>query len=38
VSYGDSKPLADNKTSAGRKDNRRIEILVYQQKVATASQ
>jgi outer membrane protein OmpA-like peptidoglycan-associated protein len=38
VSYGDSKPLADNKSSAGRKDNRRIEILVYQQKVATASQ
>jgi len=38
VSYGDSKPLADNKTQSGRKDNRRIEILVYQQKVATASQ
>jgi len=37
VSYGDSKPLADNKTSTGRKDNRRIEILVYQQKIATAS-
>jgi outer membrane protein OmpA-like peptidoglycan-associated protein len=37
VSYGASKPLADNTTAEGRRDNRRIEILVYQQKVTTAT-
>ncbi len=37
VSYGDSKPIADNKTADGRRGNRRIEILVYQEKVSTVS-
>jgi outer membrane protein OmpA-like peptidoglycan-associated protein len=36
VSYGDSKPIASNKTPEGRRENRRIEILVYQHAV-TAS-
>lgn len=35
ASYGPSKPIADNKTLSGRRSNRRIEILVYQEKVAT---
>ncbi|MGH7897651.1 MAG: OmpA family protein [Candidatus Binatia bacterium] len=34
VSYGESKPLATNRSSAGRQKNRRIEILVYQEKVS----
>ncbi|MBI2962293.1 MAG: OmpA family protein [Deltaproteobacteria bacterium] len=35
VSYGATKPLADNKTRNGRLRNRRIEILVYQERVAS---
>lgn len=35
VSYGASKPVADNTTTTGRRTNRRVEILVYQEKIAT---
>jgi outer membrane protein OmpA-like peptidoglycan-associated protein len=34
VSYGESKPLASNRRGVGRQQNRRIEILVYQEKVS----
>jgi outer membrane protein OmpA-like peptidoglycan-associated protein len=37
VSYGASKPVADNTTPSGRRSNRRVEILVYQEKIATGS-
>jgi len=35
VSYGASKPVADNSTRDGRRENRRVEILVYQEKIAS---
>jgi outer membrane protein OmpA-like peptidoglycan-associated protein len=35
ASYGASKPIASNGRVDGRRANRRIEILVYQEKVAT---
>lgn len=37
VSYGPSKPVADNSTASGRRSNRRVEILVYQEKIVTGS-
>lgn len=36
VSYGKNVPLADNATREGRGKNRRVEILVYQEAVASA--
>jgi outer membrane protein OmpA-like peptidoglycan-associated protein len=36
VSYGASKPVADNSTASGRRSNRRVEILVYQEKISTS--
>ncbi len=35
VSYGATKPVADNSTRSGRRMNRRVEILVYQEKIAS---
>jgi outer membrane protein OmpA-like peptidoglycan-associated protein len=35
VSYGASKPVANNSTASGRRMNRRVEILVYQERIAT---
>ncbi len=35
VSYGASKPVDDNGTKIGRRKNRRVEILVYQEKIAS---
>lgn len=37
VSYGASHPVASNSTLAGRRGNRRVEILVYQEKIASSS-
>jgi outer membrane protein OmpA-like peptidoglycan-associated protein len=33
ASYGPSKPVADNHSRSGRRQNRRVEILVYQEKI-----
>jgi outer membrane protein OmpA-like peptidoglycan-associated protein len=35
VSYGASKPIDDNSSPSGRRKNRRVEILVYQEKIAS---
>ena len=37
VSYGASKPIATNSTKRGRRSNRRVEILVYQEKINAGS-
>jgi outer membrane protein OmpA-like peptidoglycan-associated protein len=37
VSYGASKPVSNNSTSSGRRSNRRVEILVYQEKITVGS-
>ena len=36
VSYGANAPLADNTTQAGRRKNRRIEILVYKESITSS--
>lgn len=37
VSYGESAPVEDNKSPAGRAKNRRVEILVYRDGVTSAA-
>jgi outer membrane protein OmpA-like peptidoglycan-associated protein len=37
ISYGATKPIADNGTPSGRRSNRRVEILVYQEKIVAGS-
>ena len=38
VSYGESAPVADNATRDGRRKNRRVEVLVYRQRIAAGPQ
>ncbi len=37
VSYGATKPIANNRTPRGRRSNRRVEISVYRQKITAGS-
>jgi len=36
--YGESKPMADNDTAAGRAENRRVELRVIQRQIVPANQ
>jgi peptidoglycan-associated lipoprotein len=36
VSYGEDSPLADNTSAAGRRKNRRVEILVYKEAITSS--
>jgi hypothetical protein len=38
ASYGEDNPVADNTSAAGRRQNRRIEILVYRQGITSTPQ
>lgn len=37
VSYGESSPLVGNTTSAGRRRNRRVEVLVYKEAITSSA-